>query len=58
MLNTNVKAQCNLFGILKNIEYLAEHDVVSKELPEDTASTLGVRECRPCPISELQTMIR
>ena len=43
MLNANVKAQCNLFGILKNIEYLAEHDVVSKELLKDTASTSGVR---------------
>ena len=41
MLNANVKAQCNLFGILKNIEYLAEHDVVSKGLRKDTAS--GVR---------------
>ena len=58
MLNANVKARCNLFGILKNIEYLAEHDVVSKELRKDTASTSGVRGYRLCPISELQTMIR
>lgn len=36
MLNANVKARCNVFGVLKNIEYLAEHDRVSKELLKDT----------------------
>lgn len=36
MLNANVKARCNLFGILKNIEYLAEYDGVSKGLLKDT----------------------
>lgn len=32
MLDEGVKARCNLFGVLKNIEYLVENDKISRDL--------------------------
>lgn len=32
MLDEGVKARCNLFGVLKNIEYLVENDRISRDL--------------------------
>lgn len=34
-INSIIKARCGLFGILKNIEYLMEHDLESKKIMGD-----------------------